>query len=163
MDYRNYNSNFSSNNHLKSKPKFGHNLQNNSNNNNLYNNVNYKTDEIRYSNFRPTQQQNSIQNNSYNNKSNEQVYYPNNKVGNNIHNNNNNNKIKMDNNNDFQPNFGNSNKESSEIITDAVIQLSEKMGYPIEQKNGQRTFGPHPDDVSVSPPRGSGVGFFSNS
>ena len=67
----------------------------------------------------------------------------------------------MDNNNDFQPNFGNGNKESSEIITDAVIQLSEKMGYPIEQKNGQRTFGPHPDDASVSPPRGSGFGFFS--
>lgn len=39
-------------------------------------------------------------------------------------------------------------------ISEAVIALSQKMNYPIDQKNGQRTFGPHPLDGHLKISRG---------
>jgi len=48
-------------------------------------------------------------------------------------------------------------QNSAYTISPHVLKLSKKTGYPVRQHNGQRSYGPHPDDKNFTPPRGCEV------
>ena len=49
--------------------------------------------------------------------------------------------------------------KDAQIVQPSVLGLSKKTGYPISQHNGQRNYGPHPEDAHLSVP-GKGCEIF---